>query len=237
MLIYGPPGTGKTLFARTLSRESGLDYAVLSGGDFSQLGGSAVTELHKVFDWSEASRNGTILFIDEADAFLRRGREGDSMSEHMRNALSAFLYRTGTETKDFMIVLATNVPEALDKAVLDRIDDVVEFPLPGVQERRSMLEHYFNVYITQSEEHCNQEQSMTSKSTQSVPIKISGFEEDATIWDRLATKTDGFSGRQIAKYMIQVQASMYGGMESELTPFLMEQILETFLKSKSFGLE
>lgn len=224
------------MFARTLARESGLDYAVLTGGDFSQLGSSAVTELHKVFDWSEASRNGTILFIDEADAFLRRGREGDQMSEHMRNALSAFLYRTGTETKDFMIVLATNVPEALDKAVLDRIDDVVEFPLPGIDERRSMLEHYFNVYITQSEEHCNSEQSM-QKSGQSVPIAISGFDEDVTFWDRLAEKTDGFSGRQVAKYMIQVQAAMYGGMENELTPFLMEQILETFLKSKSFGLE
>lgn len=38
LLIYGPPGTGKTLFAKTMSHESGLDYAVLTGGDISQLG-------------------------------------------------------------------------------------------------------------------------------------------------------------------------------------------------------
>ena len=50
-----------------------------------------------MFDWAEASRKGTILFIDEADAFLRSGREGGTnMSEDMRNCLSAFLQRTGT---------------------------------------------------------------------------------------------------------------------------------------------
>jgi len=71
------------------------------------------------------------------------------MSENMRNALSAFLYRTGTETKDFMIVLASNVPESLDKAVIDRIDDMIEFGLPEKKERETMIRHYFDVYITQ----------------------------------------------------------------------------------------
>lgn len=233
LLIYGPPGTGKTLFARMLAQQSGLDYAVLTGADFVQLGGSAVTELHKVFDWAETSKKGTILFIDEADAFLRKGRESDKMSENMRNALSAFLYRTGTETKDFMIVLASNVPEALDKAVIDRIDDMIEFGLPGERERETMLRHYFGVYITQQEHHAN----LSSGLIQGRAIETAGFDEDDYIWDRLTKKTEGFSGRQIAKYMIQVQAAMYGGMEATLTPFLMEQILETFLKTKAFAVE
>jgi len=74
LLIYGPPGTGKTLFARSLAKNSGMDYAVVAGGDFAPLGASAVTELHKVFDWAEGSKKGMILFIDEADAFLRSRR-------------------------------------------------------------------------------------------------------------------------------------------------------------------
>ncbi|ETO29705.1 hypothetical protein RFI_07415 [Reticulomyxa filosa] len=231
LCIYGPPGTGKTLFARTLSRDSGLDYAIISGGDFAQLGPNAVTELHKVFDWAEAARKGTILFIDEADAFLRKGREGDVMSEHMRNALSAFLYRTGTETTHFMIVLATNVPGALDKAVLDRIDDLVEFPLPGDDERKEMLQHYFNQFISQAN-------SSKTGFFGGAPIVVKGFEEDPIIWDRLTDMTKGLSGRQIAKYMIHVQATMYGSSSNtELTPFLMQQLLETFLKSRAFGLE
>lgn len=41
-------GTGKTLFARSLALNSGLDYAIISGGDFAPLGRDAVTQLHKV---------------------------------------------------------------------------------------------------------------------------------------------------------------------------------------------
>ena len=53
-----------------------------------------------------------LLFIDEADAFLRkRGVDGDGrMTEDTRNALSTFLYRTGDPTKKFMLVFSTNEP-------------------------------------------------------------------------------------------------------------------------------
>jgi ATPase family AAA domain-containing protein 3A/B len=71
MLFYGPPGTGKTLFAKKLSMESGLDYSVMVGSDIAPLGPMAVTELNKMFDWAEVQTNGMILFIDEADAYLR----------------------------------------------------------------------------------------------------------------------------------------------------------------------
>lgn len=81
MMLYGPPGTGKTLFASRLAKQvstykiffasqparsrlifvplqSGLDYAILAGGDVAPLGSDAITELHKVFDWAEKSGRG-----------------------------------------------------------------------------------------------------------------------------------------------------------------------------------
>jgi ATPase family AAA domain-containing protein 3A/B len=51
----GPPGTGKTLFAKGLARHSGLEYAIMTGGDIAPLGRDAVTEMHKLFDWAQAS--------------------------------------------------------------------------------------------------------------------------------------------------------------------------------------
>ena len=49
VLLYGPPGTGKTLFARTIARESGLDYAIMTGGDVGPLGRDGVDEINKLF--------------------------------------------------------------------------------------------------------------------------------------------------------------------------------------------
>ena len=72
VLLHGPPGTGKTMFAKGLARHSGMDYAIMAGSDVAPLGRNAVTEIHKLFDWSDKSSRGLLLFIDEADAFLRR---------------------------------------------------------------------------------------------------------------------------------------------------------------------
>lgn len=71
LLLHGPPGTGKTMFARNLALNSGLEYAILTGGDVAPLGRDGVTEIHKMFDWATTSRKGLLLFVDEADAFLR----------------------------------------------------------------------------------------------------------------------------------------------------------------------
>ena len=105
------------MVAKRLARTSGMDYAILSGGDVAPLGGAAVTQLHQTFDWAERSRKGLLLFIDEADAFL--GRRNDAMSEGLRGALNAFLFRTGDQSRDFMVVLATNRPGGRRLAALE----------------------------------------------------------------------------------------------------------------------
>lgn len=82
----------------------------MSGGDVGPLGANAVKQIHDTFDWAVKSPKGMILFVDEADAFLSR-RDGDR-SEAMRSAINALLYRTGDQSRDFMVVLATNRPGA-----------------------------------------------------------------------------------------------------------------------------
>ena len=218
LLLYGPPGTGKTLFAKGLAKHSGLEYAILTGGDVAPLGRDAVTEIHKVFDWAETSKKGLLLFIDESDAFLRK-RSTEAMSEDLRNALNAFLYRTGEPTNKFMVVYASNQPEQFDWAINDRIDEMVEFDLPGLSERRRMLGLYVKKYL---------------KAVNSGATKIL-LAEDVTpeVLESVAHRTEGFSGREIAKLAIAWQAAAYGSPDATFTKGLLEGTLAAHADQKA----
>ncbi|KAL2921419.1 ATPase family AAA domain-containing protein 3 [Bienertia sinuspersici] len=222
MLFYGPPGTGKTMAARELARKSGLDYALMTGGDVAPLGAQAVTKIHQLFDWAKKSNRGLLLFIDEADAFLCE-RNKTYMSEAQRSALNALLYRTGDQSKDIVLALATNRPGDLDSAVADRIDEVLEFPLPGEDERYKLIKLYLDKYIAQAGARKPGLFSHFFKKQQQ-KIEIKGLTDD--LFKEAASKTEGFSGREIAKLMASVQAAVYGSENCILDPQLFREVVD-----------
>ncbi|KAL0735705.1 hypothetical protein Bca4012_011915 [Brassica carinata] len=222
MLFYGPPGTGKTMAARELARKSGLDYALMTGGDVAPLGAQAVTKIHQLFDWSKKSKRGLLLFIDEADAFLCE-RNKTYMSEAQRSALNALLFRTGDQSKDIVLALATNRPGDLDSAVADRVDETLEFPLPGEEERFKLLNLYLDKYITKTNlKKPGLLQSLFKKDQQKIEVK--GVTED--LLKEAAAKTKGFSGREIAKLMASVQAAVYGSADCLLDANLFREVID-----------
>ncbi|GAU16241.1 hypothetical protein TSUD_298730 [Trifolium subterraneum] len=220
MLFYGPPGTGKTMVARELAHKSGLDYALMTGGDVAPLGSQAVTKIHQLFDWAKKSNKGLLLFIDEADAFLCE-RNKTYMSEAQRSALNALLFRTGDQSKDIVLALATNRPGDLDSAVADRIDEVLEFPLPGEEERFKLLKLYLDKYIAQAG---SRKSGFSLFKADPQKIEIKGVTDD--IIKEAAAKTDGFSGREIAKLMASVQAAVYGSDNCVLDASLFREVVD-----------
>ena len=200
-LTYNVQGTGKTLVAKQLAMQSGLDYAIMSGGDVAPLKEHAVTEIHSLFRWAEHSDRGLVLFIDEAETFLKTRNDPD-LSEHSRNALNALLYNTGSASTQFMLVLATNRPRDLDKAVSDRLDEYIMFDLPQQDECRRLLRFYFDLYITKANR-ITCEDSLVSNDT------LDRFAD--MLWQA------GFSGRAISKLMISAQGQAYGTEECVLT--------------------
>lgn len=167
----------------------------MTGGDVAPLGAQAVTKIHELFDWGKKSKRGLLLFIDEADAFLCE-RNKTYMSEAQRSALNALLFRTGDQSKDIVLALATNRPGDLDSAVADRVDEVLEFPLPGEEERFKLLNLYLEKYIAEAgPSKPGLFDRLFKKEQQKIEIK--GVTEE--LLKEAAAKTEGFSGREIAK--------------------------------------
>lgn len=189
------------MFSKRLAKHSGLDYAILTGGDLAPLGADGVTQIHKVFDWASTSRRGLLLFIDEADAFLRK-RSSEHISENLRSMLNAFLHRTGEQSNKFMLVLASNTPEQFDWAVHDRLDEMVEFSLPGRDERERIVRLYFDKFVLQP---------VTERR-----FKLDQFDYGA-LCSRVAEMTEGMSGRQLEKLGVAWQAKAYASEDGVLT--------------------
>ncbi|MEE6483948.1 hypothetical protein FKM82_013697 [Ascaphus truei] len=208
ILMYGPPGTGKTLFAKKLAMHSGMDYAIMTGGDVAPMGRDGVTAMHKVFDWANTSKRGLLLFVDEADAFLRK-RSTEKISEDLRATLNAFLYRTGEQSNKFMLVLASNQPEQFDWAINDRIDEIVNFDLPGLDERERLVRLYFDKYVLKPATEGKQR------------LKIAQFDY-GTKCTELATLTVGMSGREISKLGVAWQAAAYASEDGILTEAMID---------------
>uniref|UniRef100_A0A8D3C866 ATPase family AAA domain containing 3A n=1 Tax=Scophthalmus maximus TaxID=52904 RepID=A0A8D3C866_SCOMX len=220
ILMYGPPGTGKTLFAKKLATHSGMDYAIMTGGDVAPMGRDGVTAMHKVFDWAGTSRRGLLLFVDEADAFLRK-RSTEKISEDLRATLNAFLYRTGEQSNKFMLVLASNQPEQFDWAINDRIDEIVNFALPGPEERERLVRLYFDRYVLEP---------ATGGSGKLITLmKLAQFDYGEKC-SEIAKRTDGMSGREISKLGVAWQAAAYSSEDGVLTEAMIDARVDDAVK-------
>jgi len=218
LLFYGPPGTGKTMFAKKLAMHSEMDYAILTGGDVAPMGRDGVTAVHKLFDWAETSKKGLILFVDEADAFLRK-RSSETISEDLRATLNAFLYRTGDQSDKFMMVLASNTPEQLDWAINDRLDEVVEFALPGNDERERLVRLYFEKYVLLP----------AVEGSKGRRLKVEEMDY-GKLCSEVATLTNGMSGREIAKLGVAWQAGGYASEDGIVSKAMIMERVEDAIK-------
>jgi SpoVK/Ycf46/Vps4 family AAA+-type ATPase len=140
-LFAGDSGTGKTMAAEVLANALKLDlYRIDLSAVVSKYIGETEKNLRQVFDAAEDG--GAILFFDEADAiFGKRSEVKDSHDRYANIEINYLLQRM--EAYRGLAILATNMKSALDTAFMRRLRFVVNFPFPGVTERRRMWERVF----------------------------------------------------------------------------------------------
>ena len=141
VLFAGTSGTGKTLAAEVLANHLRLNlYRIDLSAVVSKYIGETEKNLRRLFDAAEDG--GVILFFDEADAlFGKRSEVKDSHDRYANIEVNYLLQRM--ESYGGLAILATNMKSALDPAFMRRLRFVVNFPFPGMVERKRLWQKVF----------------------------------------------------------------------------------------------
>jgi SpoVK/Ycf46/Vps4 family AAA+-type ATPase len=148
-LFSGDSGTGKTMAAEVIANELRLKlYRIDLSGVVSKYIGETEKNLRHLFDAAEDG--GAILFFDEADAlFGKRSEVKDSHDRYANIEISYLLQRM--ESYNGLAILATNMKSALDKAFMRRLRFIVDFPFPGMKERKIIIQKVFPSEVPKGE--------------------------------------------------------------------------------------
>ncbi len=139
VLFVGPPGSGKTMSAEALAGELKLPLFVIRLETLiTRFMGETAAKLRLVFDES-AKHRGVYLF-DEFDAVGGRRIATNDVAE-MRRVLNSFLqFMEEDNATDSLIVCSTNHPSLLDRALLRRYDQVLEFDAPSSDQIKAIVQ-------------------------------------------------------------------------------------------------
>jgi SpoVK/Ycf46/Vps4 family AAA+-type ATPase len=133
-LFHGPPGTGKTLCAEAIAGELGRGLLrVTLPNVLSRFVGDAERSLARAF--ATAASSEAVLLLDEIDGLLM-ARGAGRASRHDDSLVVALLDLI--DRHDGVVILCTNRPEVLDRALDRRVGWRVGFPVPDAAARAAI---------------------------------------------------------------------------------------------------
>ncbi len=132
LLFIGPPGCGKTMSARVLASELAVPLFVIRlDGLISRYMGESIAKLKLIFDSMHQIR--AVYLFDEFDSIGTTRQQQNDVGE-IKRVLNTFLIQIEKENSNSVVIAATNLPEFLDQALFRRFDDIIQYPLPNVDE-------------------------------------------------------------------------------------------------------
>ncbi|MBA2306537.1 AAA family ATPase [Candidatus Dependentiae bacterium] len=235
IMLWGPPGTGKTMVAKRLARSCGLDYIYFSASDLDKFSlEDALENLTGIFKAAESNSKKVMVIIDEAEVALVQRRP--DLPEKTRKIITHLLTYTGTETRDYMIVIMTNRPEDIDEAVLSRIDAQLFVGIPKDTEREGIIKLYINKFLIKGEQTVHRPKGLWDWMFKTVaPVVKPVMEEDLFTEKRIRELTKrlaGFTGRDISKFVLALLSSVYTTADNKLTWNMVETIVQLKLNEK-----
>lgn len=145
ILLFGPPGCGKTSIASAMAGELAWPLVTTRVDSLiSSYLGETAANLRSLFDYATSAP--AVVLLDEFDSL---GKLRDDPTDHgeLRRVVNAVLQMVDTYRGPSLIVAATNNPEVLDTAIWRRFDEVIEVPLPGIEEITALLRRLLHQHI------------------------------------------------------------------------------------------
>jgi transitional endoplasmic reticulum ATPase len=140
ILLYGPPGTGKTTVARVLASQANASFFSVDASEITSMWlGETEKRIHQLFEDARRHRP-SIVFIDEIDSLVASRERGSSISDDIT---SQFLREIDgvMGSSGVFVIGATNVPDALDPALLrgGRLSRQMLIPAPDRAGREALF--------------------------------------------------------------------------------------------------
>ncbi len=146
LCLYGVPGTGKTSFAEHLAQRLGRPLHAHRASDLQdKYVGETEKRLREIFE--QASEDGAVLLLDEADSFLfDRATAERSWERSQVNELLQCMERF-----DGLFVAVTNMFGVLDRAALRRFTFKLEFLSLTCEQRAQLVLREFGATLPASD--------------------------------------------------------------------------------------
>ena len=144
LLFYGPPGNGKTMACHWMARELNVPmYRVLCNNLVNSYLGDTCKALVEVVEFLEARREPALCLWDEVEAvFIDRRRSENSCDREKASALTVFMQSLDRWKSPTLIVMATNLRNQLDEALLSRVELQVEFKGPDEEQCEQVVQYW-----------------------------------------------------------------------------------------------
>lgn len=135
LCFYGPPGTGKTALAEHIAQALDRPLMIRQASDImSKYVGETEQNMARMF--ADATAEGAVLLLDEADSYLRSRR----MAERNYEVSETNEMLQGMERFAGVFICTTNLFDELDEAALRRFTFKIRFkPLAADQRERMFV--------------------------------------------------------------------------------------------------
>jgi SpoVK/Ycf46/Vps4 family AAA+-type ATPase len=138
ILLHGPPGCGKTLSAERIAWNLGLPLLkVRFDAVLSSYFGESASNLRAVFDY--CNREPVALLLDECDFIAKSRANSQQDVGEVPRIVNMLLTLLDEYNAPGLVIATTNLKLTLDEALFRRFDDVIELPMPQLEERRKVL--------------------------------------------------------------------------------------------------